>query len=268
MNETDRAFVGSVPEVYDRFMGPMLFEPQARHLAQRYAGFGGVLLETAAGTGRLTQALAEVVAPSARITATDLNEPMLARAAAVVGDKRITWQQTDALALPFAAASFDEIVCQFGVMFFPDKGAGFAEARRVLRPEGAFRFNVWDDLEANDFCRVMTATLERDFPQDPPGFLKRGPFSYHNRTEIGRTLKVAGFSSVEFETVVLPTPAASADDAATGICRGSPLAAEIEGRDPGRLPRVVEAVASALRDTFGSGPISGLGQALLVTARP
>lgn len=267
MSESDSAFVGSVPEVYDRYMGPMLFELQARDTADRFAGFAGEVLEIAAGTGRLTRALAERLAPGARLTATDLNAPMLEIARRAVGADRVRFQTADAQALPFADQSFDLVLCQFGIMFFPDKPRAAAEMRRVLRPGGRLVFNVWDDLEANDFCRVMTEAIERAFPQDPPGFLKRGPFSYHDRPEIERLLTSQGFEAVAFERVVLPTPAPSAAHAATGLCCGSPLAAEITARDPERLPRVLETVEQALRAAFGEGPITGDGRALLVTAR-
>ena len=171
----DRAFVGPIPELYDRYLGPMLFEPFALDLAGRFAGFEGALLETAAGTGRVTRALAQLAGPGATITATDLNEPMLARAAQIVLAPNIRWRQADAQALPFDDESFDAVVCQFGVMFFPDKAAGFREARRVLKPRGQFVFNVWDSLAANTITRVVVAAVASLFPDDPPRFLERTP---------------------------------------------------------------------------------------------
>ena len=134
MSASDRAFVGSIPEIYDRYLGPMLFEPYADELAGRLSGFEGEILETAAGTGRLTRALIRAMAPGSTITATDLNEPMLARAAEEVRSDLVSWQPADALNLPFEDGKFDAVVCQFGVMFFPDKIKAFKEAHRVLRP--------------------------------------------------------------------------------------------------------------------------------------
>ncbi|HYE43587.1 MAG TPA: methyltransferase domain-containing protein [Caulobacteraceae bacterium] len=262
----DSAFVGSIPELYDRHLGPMLFEPYARELARRFEGFEGDLLETAAGTGRVTRALAHAACPRARIVATDLNEPMLARAAEVVRAPNVSWRQADAQALPFADASFDAVVCQFGVMFFPDKAAGFAEARRVLRPGGRFVFNVWDDLEANDVSDVAQATVARLFPDDPPSFFARAPFGYHDKDGIHRALEAAGFAAVEIETVTLETPTASARDAAAGLCGGTPLRGEIEARRPDGLDDVMAAVADALERRFGPGPIRGEGRALVITA--
>lgn len=267
MSETDRAFVGSIPEIYDRCLGPTLFEPYARDLAQRFRGFQGDLLETAAGTGRVTRALVEAAGPNASITATDLNAPMLARAAELLNRPNVTWRQADAQALPFADASFDAVVCQFGVMFFPDKAAGLAEAGRVLRPGGRFVFNVWDKLEANTLSKVAHDALAALFPEDPPRFLERTPFAWHDPTAIREALAQAGFDSIEIETIALPTPARSAAEFAEGLCLGSPLRADLEARRPAdELDAIVQAVAQALAREFGDGPIVGAGQALVVSA--
>jgi ubiquinone/menaquinone biosynthesis C-methylase UbiE len=265
MTEGDAAFAGSIPELYDRYLGPTLFEPFAAELAGRFLDFDGAVLETAAGTGRVTRALSEA-APRASITATDLNEPMLARAAGLVTAINVTWREADAQSLPFDAASFDAVVCQFGVMFFPDKVAAFAEARRVLRPGGHFVFNVWDRLEANDLSLVAHQALASLFPADPPGFIARTPFGYHDADAIRRALAEAGFGAVEVETVARATPTASARDIAMGLCMGSPLRGEIEARRPGGLDAVTAAVAEALAARFGAGHIEGKGQALVVTA--
>lgn len=264
MSQADRAFVGAIPELYDRCLGPMLFEPFALDLAGRFEGFQGSLLEIAAGTGRLTRALAEA-APGAAITATDLNEPMLARAAELVRASNIGWRVADAQTLPFEDASFEAVVCQFGVMFFPDKAAAYAEARRMLRPDGRLVFSVWDRLETNDISAVAHDTLSQLFPSDPPTFLPRTPFGHHDEQVIRAGLRQAGFGEVRVETVALATPACAAL-AARGLCLGSPLRAEIEAHDPDGLDAAVEAVARALTERFGDDPITGKGQALVVTA--
>jgi ubiquinone/menaquinone biosynthesis C-methylase UbiE len=224
------------------------------------------VLETAAGTGRVTRLLAGALGPQAAITATDLNAPMIARAAELVRAGAVTWRQADAQALPFEARSFDAVACQFGVMFFPDKAAGFAEARRVLKPGGRFVFSVWDDLAANDFSQAAHDTLASMFPDDPPSFIARTPFGWHDQDRIRAALAQAGFTDVQVETVNLETPAASAGDFATGMCAGSPLRAELEARAPRGLDAVVGQVRQALARRFGQGPIVGRGQALVVTA--
>jgi ubiquinone/menaquinone biosynthesis C-methylase UbiE len=266
MTAVDRAFTGAIPDIYERYLGPMLFEPYARDMAGRFKGFEGALLETAAGTGRVTRALAEA-APGAAIMATDLNEPMLAKAAQAVTAANVEWRPADAQALPFADAAFEAVVCQFGVMFFPDKAAGYSEARRVLKPGGRFAFNVWDGLETNDLSRVVHETVAGLFPGDPPTFLERVPFGYHDQSVIRAALETAGFSGVAIEAVALETPTLSANDAATGLCMGTPLRAELEARDPDGLAKVVDAVSQALAQRFGNGAFSGQGQALVVTAQ-
>lgn len=265
MPQTDQAFVGAIPEIYDRLLGPTLFEPYARDLAARFKGFDGELLETAAGTGRVTRALVEA-APLAAITATDLNEPMLAKAAELVRAPNVRFQQADAQALPFPDHRFEAVVCQFGVMFFPDKAKAFGEARRVLRPHGRFVFNVWDDLAHNDLARGVHEAVAAFFPDDPPGFLARTPYGWHDRGVITSALTAAGFGDVQIETVALTTPTPAAADAARGLCLGSPLRGEIEARGADRLEPAAQAAAETLEQRFGSGPISGAGQALVVVA--
>ncbi len=158
------------------------------------------------------------------------------------------------------------MVCQFGVMFLPDKAAGFAEARRVLKPGGRFVFSVWDRLDINDMSRVAHETVASLFPHDPPTFLARVPFGYHDEGHIRGALLEAGFGEIAIERVALAMPAGSALDAATGLCKGSPLSGEIEARYPEGLDIVVEAVARALARAFGERAIVSQGQALVVTA--
>lgn len=262
----ESAFVGSIPDFYDEFMGPVLFEPYARELAQRFKGFSGDLLEIAAGTGRVTRALADILG-SVKIVSTDLNEPMLSKAPQVISDPRISFQQADACRLPFGDQIFDAAVCQFGVMFFPDKVAAFKETRRVLRPQGKFVFSVWDDIRFNELSLVFHEAVANCFPDDPPQFMLKGPFSYHDPDQIRSDLDDGGFRQVSFETVRLVTPVRSAADFAKGQCKGSPLLAEIEARAPGREPEVIAAVEHAYRARFGEGELRPEGQAIVFAAQ-
>src|SRR5205807_9807442 len=157
----------------------------------------GDVLETAAGTGVMTRAIASRLPAHARIVATDLNRPMLDRATArQFPDGRIEWRQADALALPFEDQSFDVVACQFGAMFFPDKVQGYKEARRVLKPSGHFFFNVWDRISENEFADVVTQALATLFPQDPPRFMARIPHGYHDVEKIREELTAAGFKEI------------------------------------------------------------------------
>ena len=268
MAATDKLFAGSIPEIYDRFLVPLIFESYARDLAGRVASVGPRdVLETAAGTGVLTRAMAARLTRQARIVATDLNQPMLDHAAArEQSPGRITWRQADALALPFEDQRFDAVACQFGAMFFPDKVLGYTEARRVLKPGGRFHFNVWDGISENEFADVVTATLATIFPQDPPRFMARVPHGYHDVAKLREELTMAGFAQVTIETLGDISRAPSPRDPAIAYCQGTPLRNEIEARDPSGLEAATEACAGALALRFGNGPVEGRIRAHVITA--
>jgi SAM-dependent methyltransferase len=267
MQSRDSAFAGSIPELYDRYLGPALFEPYAADLARRVADLApGSVLETAAGTGRVTRALARVLPDNVSIVATDLNQAMLDFASAQPGAAPITWQQADAAALPFEDSRFDVVVCQFGAMFFADKPVAYREALRVLKPAGRFLFSVWDAIGVNEFAQVTTAALGALFTDDPPLFLARTPHGHYRTGIIGDALYLAGFRNVAIETVELVSRLPAARDLAIGFCQGSPLRNEIEERRPGGLDAVTEAVAGAIAARLGEGPISGKMRAYVITA--
>jgi ubiquinone/menaquinone biosynthesis C-methylase UbiE len=214
------AFAGSVPENYDRHLREILFEPVARDLGTRVADRGQIL-EIACGTGILTR---EIVArcPHATIVATDLNPGMIEVAKQSFDSTRVTWRQADAEKLPFGDGEFDAIACQLGYMFVPDKLRAFCEARRVLRSDGVLTFNVWDSLEENDASRILNDVAQSMFPSDPPRFVEI-PFSMHDRGEIERLLRAAGFRDVALADVATTMERASARQFATGMVRGTPL---------------------------------------------
>jgi SAM-dependent methyltransferase len=268
MAQNDTAFTGSIPQLYDEHMGALLFAPYAGDLAKRLSGMTkGELLETAAGTGIVTQALATGLPPAVRITATDLNQPMLDQAAKKPGVGRVEFKQADAQALPFRDDSFDAVVCQFGVMFFPDKAQGFREARRVLKPGGRLIFNVWDRIETVPVIETAVAGLRRRHPKHPSWFMERVPCGYHDEKKIRADLNAAGFTDCMIETVTLAGHAPDARGPALGMCQGSPLGAEIETLEPGGLQAATEAVAAMITERFGKGPFKAPLQALVVEAR-
>jgi ubiquinone/menaquinone biosynthesis C-methylase UbiE len=268
MAATDKLFAGSIPEIYDQFLVPLIFDSYARDLAERVASVEPQdVLETAAGTGVLTRAMVAKLPAQARIVATDLNQPMLDHAAARErGEGRIIWRQADALALPFEDENFDAVACQFGVMFFPDKVLGYKEARRVLKPGGRFIFNVWDQISENEFADVVTATLATIFPQDPPRFMARTPHGYHDVAKLREELTMAGFASISIETIGDISRAPSPRDPAMAYCQGTPLRDEIEARDPSGLETATQACAQALALRFGHGPVEGRIRAHVITA--
>ena len=267
MRGADVVFTGSIPALYERHLGAAIFEPYALDLAGRLADLQrGRVLETAAGTGIVTRALARSLPNAVEVVATDLNQAMLDFAAMQPIARDPTWQQADALHLPFDDQTFDAVVCQFGVMFFPDKRAGYSEAHRVLKPGGRFVFSVWDRIEENEFAHVVTEAVAALFPVDPPRFLARTPHGFHDTEVIRRDLSKVGFSAVVVETVERRSRAASPRDPAVGFCQGTPLRNEIEARDAGRLEEATLAAASALVARFGQGAIDGRMQAHVITA--
>lgn len=267
MAGSDAQFSGAVPEVYDRLMVPLIFEPYAIDLVHRIDPLSShEILELAAGTGALTRALSRSLPDHGRIVATDLNQPMIDLAAArQADDQRISWLRADALDLPFQDERFDVVVCQFGAMFFPDKVQAYKEARRVLKPTGTFLFNVWDRIAENEIADVATQALAQLFPHDPPSFMARTPHGYHDLARINEEVKAAGFDAVSVDAVERNSVAACARDAAIAYCQGTPLRDEIAARH-GALDDAANAVAAALSERFGSGQVSARMKAFVVTA--
>lgn len=265
--DSDAHFAGSIPEVYESLLVPLIFEPYAADLAARAAALRPrEVLELAAGTGAATRALARTLPAGARLVATDLNQPMLDRAARSGTARPVEWRQADALALPFAAASFDLVVCQFGVMFFPDCRRALAEARRVLRPGGTLLFSVWDRLEENEFAATVTEALARLHPADPPRFLARTPHGHHDLRPLTASLAAAGFPAAPAaHTLAARSRAPAARVPALAYCQGTPLRGEIEAR--GDLLAATLACAEAIARRFGPGAVDGKVQAHVVAAR-
>jgi len=263
---SDTAFGGAIPDLYDRLLVPLIFEPYAIDLVDRLAlAHSARVLEVAAGTGVVTRRMASRLPASTSIVATDLNQAMLDRAAAVGTERPVQWRQADAAKLPFGDGAFDAVVCQFGVMFYPDKAAAFAEARRVLAPGGTFLFNVWDRIEDNEFTDTVTKALAALFPDDPPRFMARTPHGYHDLARIAADLKLGGFATPpSTHTVAARSRAASARLAAMALCTGTPLRGEIEARHGASLEAACAAATVALAARFGDGAVDGRIQAHVV----
>jgi ubiquinone/menaquinone biosynthesis C-methylase UbiE len=261
--EMNRSFSGSMPELYDRFLVPLQFEPFAQDLAQRLAPVtSGHLLELAAGTGVVTRALARTLPQSVHITATDLNPAMLEHAKTHAGLERVTWRESDAMALAFPDAAFDHVVCQFGVMFFPDKAVAFRGIRRVLRPGGQFLFNVWGDKEGTARLlaeQVVGEKLSRDAAR------LVAP-EYNDIATVTADLAAAGFASVQAVKVSKNSFSASAREAAVANCHGGMLRAQIDKLAPDRLDEITDAVEAAFTARFGNGPVQAPLRAILFTA--
>lgn len=268
MSAGDKVFAGSIPENYDRYMVPLIFAGYARDLAQRAAALSPkAVLETAAGSGAVTRALAPNLASDARYVVTDFNQPMLDYAATRQHpDNRISWRQADAQALPFEDATFDLVCCQFGVMFFPDRIAAYREARRVLAPGGRLVFNTWDRLEANVLAERVHRLVAGRFPDDPPAFVERVPHGYHDAERIRSDLAAAGIAAVTIDRMDAMSSPTSARDVAIGFCQGTPLRNELESRGAD-MEAVTAEVEAAIAGEFGREAVSAPIGALVVTAQ-
>jgi SAM-dependent methyltransferase len=268
--ESDKLFAGSIPKVYEDYLVPLIFESYAIDLANRVTAHAPArVLELAAGTGVLTRRLAVALPRESTIVATDLNQAMLDQASAVRLDREIEWRQADALHLPFADGSFDAVVCQFGVMFFPDKARAYAEACRVLARGGTCHFSVWCGMADNEFPDIIETALASVFPDDPPRFLSRIPYAYFDPPTIARDLKAGGFKRIpEFTTITARSHAASANVAAIAFCQGTPLRSEIEARNPALLGRATDIAAEAIAQRLGRGIVDGKIEAMVVSVGP
>jgi ubiquinone/menaquinone biosynthesis C-methylase UbiE len=261
------AFVGSIPENYDRYLGPVLFEPYAADLVGRLkVPEQASVLEIACGTGIVTRRLRDRLDLSVRIVATDLNDAMMSYAAQKFRpEDRIEWKQADATELPFADQSFAAAVCQFGLMFVPDKARVMSETYRILKPGGTFLFNVWDAIELNDLAQAAHTIIKKFFPQDPPDFYDV-PFSYHEPEAIKSLLSTAGFREIQLSVVSLPAISPSASDVAHGLIHGNPVITAINERDDSKAPEVVADLAASIAAQFGDSPVRARMQALVCNA--
>ena len=265
MHEADAVFTGSIPELYDTHLGPFLFAPYAREITSRVVRLEPAsVFEIAAGTGVVTRELARAL-PQATIVATDLNAAMIDRARSVGAGPNVTFAIADAMALPFQDRRFDVVVCQFGVMFFPDRLASFREARRVLRRGGTFFVSVWGPIEDNDAGRIVADLVARAFPNDPPSFLRRTPYGYSAPAPIEHDLRAAGFGEVTYDDVAERSHSTDAASVARGLIEGSPLRAEIVARDPDALSELVAQATRALVTSLGE-PLDGAMRAFVFRA--
>ncbi|NNL85605.1 MAG: class I SAM-dependent methyltransferase [Myxococcales bacterium] len=245
-------FIGSIPENYDHGIGPHVFYDYGHDLAHRVAKCRPKsVLELAAGTGIVTRMLRDAISPTCELISSDLNPPMLEVAQAKFEPgERVQFEQIDAIDIGFDAARFDVVVCQFGVMFFPDKDRSYREVRRVLRPGGTYVFNTWDSWAENPFARIAHEVLASFFPNDPPGFY-RVPFSYFDPDAIRASLVEAGFGEVSIKSLSFQSKIPSASRFAQGLIFGNPAVEEIKNR--GGDPKAIrDSLSEAIQNQLGS----------------
>lgn len=265
---SDTSFTDDVAKFYESTLVPLIFEPYAQDLADRAQALRpDAVLEVACGTGVLTRALARALPADCDITASDLNHAMVSHGELIGTARAVTWRQADVMSLPYADESFDVVLCQFGVMFFPDRVAAYREIRRVLRPGGTFLFNIWNGIEHNEFADTVTAAVSALYPENPPVFLARTPHGHGCAIEIEADARAAGFSHAQLFQRDDISVAAAPDLPAIAYCHGTPLRNEIEEREPGGLERATTAATEAIRDRYGDGTVEGRISAVVVSAR-
>jgi ubiquinone/menaquinone biosynthesis C-methylase UbiE len=269
--DADKAFVGDIPQIYDTYLVPMIFQPYAADMAARLSqappAAPARVLELACGTGVLTRALASALPASSAIVATDLNQAMLDRAAKVGTQRAVEWRVADAAALPFGDGTFDAVIRQIGAMFF-DKIRCFAEVKRVLASDGVFRFSVWDRIEENEFEQTVTRAVAALYEEDPPLFLARTPHGYFDTAAIARDLAAGGFTAApNIVTLTARSRASSPRIVAIAYCHGTPLRNEIEARNGATVNECTDAVEAAIARRFGQGPVDGKMQAHVISVK-
>ncbi len=240
---------------YEQFFGPLYFEPYAIEVAKRIDPVQvSIVLEIAAGTGRVTRHIRERISPSAKLIASDISEDMLAVAKKKLSYLDIEWQNIDAQQLPFVDNSIDLVVCCFGYMFVPDKAKAFAEVYRVLRPGGQFLFTTWDKLEnngASNSCR----SIARKYLEEPLPESSNLATSMHDKCVIAQLLQDAGFPKISIEKVGLLCICATAKEAAYNFVEGGSVYDYIRKRHPDRIDEIKITVEKELAERFGSAPM-------------
>ena len=254
MSNADFSFSGSIPGIYDRYLGPYIFEPYAKDISARIKLPVQNLLEIAAGTGRVTRHIAERIGNEVQFIATDLNPDMLAIAKQRVNASPIEWMTANAQDLPFEDNSFDCVICQFGYMFLPDKQRGFNEACRVLRPGGQFLFNTWDKLENNITAYISKRTATAFLKDNPPEFYKV-PYSMYDPAELKAYVDRAGFIRTGVQKVTLTGESPSAMDIATGFIEGNPIITEITRQDPALVDKIKTSIAEQIHQEVSKDPV-------------
>ena len=268
MAESFTKFAGSIPENYDKYLVPLIFHEFAKDVSLRVHVPGGSnILEIASGTGAVSRVLRDQLPADVKLTITDLNEPMLEICQTKFNEQEnVEFKPADAMELPFEDNSFDAIVCQFGVMFFPDREVAYKEIARVLKPGGTFYFNVWDAVEHNELSNTARTKLHEMFPDTPPKFFET-PFGNYQIDHHRECLNGAGFGSQVISVISKRSVGKSARDVAMGFMKGSPLTQEILEINNSDVDSVIEDVVQALESKHGAGPTIGKMQAIVFEAR-
>ena len=267
MQPTAFVFDDTIAQHYDDYLGPLVFEPFAADLAERAtAAPAANVLELACGTGRVTRHLAAHFAPPAQLTATDLNPGMMALAQCTVVAPHVAWDVVDMSAIPYADRTFELIVCQFGLMFVPDKLVALREMYRVLAPSGRLLFNTWADPADNQLFAISGAVTAAHFGSNP-GAQAQGPFSMQDEAGTRQLLVQVGFDTATVDSVQKTVAVETAQRAATGFIKGTPVLTAIQQRDPALLPVMLKHLETEFTHLLGAPPLQASLRAWVFEAR-
>jgi SAM-dependent methyltransferase len=234
---------------------------------------GDRVLDVGCGNGATTIEAARRVRPAGTALGVDLSAPMLAVAktrAAAAGVDEADFLQADAQVHPFPAGEFDAVVSRFGLMFFDDPDAAFANLARALRPSGRIAFVAWQGLERSEWIMVAGAAaapyvgIPEGIAPDAPG-----PFGLADPARVRRMLEGAGFVGVTLEELTRPMRIGNDVDDALSFIRSLPVVRDLLGAAPAdKQAAAVEAAREALGPYAGpEGVVMHNNGAWLVTAR-
>ena len=259
-------FTGEDAENYDTYLGPILFEPYGQFIALQVAAEKpGSVLEIACGTGRVTRQLRKSLPATAKLIASDISGDMLAVAKRELDGHDIEFKVEDAQSLSFPDNSFDLVICQFGMMFLPDKQKGFNEIYRVLKPGGKFMCLTWDNMLNIPICKLIFNDLVVPLFHDEDTTRFYVPFSMHNPQQLKDWMQNAGFTSTEVDTIVLNSGPHEVKNVVDAYFRKHMMGKEVMAKDPSAFEPIAREFEEEIGRQYGAAdPVFELSALLTV----
>ena len=263
-------FAGSVPENYERYLVPTIFSPWAAHLVNFAAPqLGEHVLDVACGTGIVARLVAGRVSPKGRVVGLDSSPAMLAvaRSLSPISGTSVEWSEGSALAIPLPDATFNLVLCQQGLQFFPDRPASLREMHRVLVPDGRLVLSVWRAIQYSPGFAVLAEALARHVSPEA-GKAMLTPFSLGEVDELHALITAAGFRDVTIRSAVKSLRFPSPEDFVRRYVAGSALAGLVAQVSPEIPEALLGDVRQALHNHVDDEGVAFPIEAHVVTARP